>query len=526
MLSILKYDYIVIGCGLAGLYTALNASKYGKVLIVSKTTLEISNSYWAQGGVAAAIGNTDSTEEHFSDTLSAGRGLCKKEAVKILVEEGRRQILNLIELGMPFDRNKSGEISLGLEGGHRHRRILHSGGDATGRELVKFISKLVFQKKNITILENTPVYKLLIDNNECIGALAYNFEQKENLLLTGKSIIIATGGASAVYARTTNPHTSTGEGIALAYEAGAEIESMEFLQFHPTSFYTGSSETFLISEAVRGEGAVLVNHNNIRFLKEQNMSELAPRDVVSQAIFDEMKKSGRQNVFLKLDHLDPVKIKNRFSNIYNEALKYGVDITKDPVPVAPAAHYLIGGIKTGVYAETNIKRLYSVGETASSGVHGANRLASNSLLECLVFGKRAAEHMKELNDHNKSISSIQSNFNVNEKNQTVYVNCKNLVSDLLSVNAGIIRNQAGLLAAKKELEEQLIRFSRSDDEFYFLSCRNTFVVASLIVNAALSRNESRGCHIRSDFRNENPDLISTSIQKIGEDIRFEKVNHI
>ncbi|MFA3783613.1 L-aspartate oxidase [Melioribacteraceae bacterium 4301-Me] len=524
MSRVLKYDYVIIGCGLAGLHTALKASKYGKVLIVSKSTLQISNSYWAQGGIAAAISPNDSTEEHYADTIKAGRGLCKPEAVKILVEEGRQQIIELINMGMPFDKNKNGEISFGLEGGHCKRRILHAGGDATGKELVKFVTKLISEKKNIDILENTIVHKLLVNDGECNGVSAYNLSQKENLLLTGKSFILATGGASAIYSRTTNPHVSTGEGISLAYEAGAEIESMEFIQFHPTSFYTESGETFLISEAVRGEGAIIVNHKDVRFLNEQKINELAPRDVLSTAIFNEMKKTKKQFVFLKLNHLDPQKIKSRFSNIYNEAIKYGIDITKDPVPVAPAAHYMIGGIKTGIYAQTNIKRLYSVGESASSGVHGANRLASNSLLECLVFSNRAVENMKDLEINNQQFFERTAPFVVNENNKPIYIQCKNYISEILSNNVGIVRNHDCLSTAKKQLEEKFIDFQNQEDELYLSRCKSLLTVASLITNAALFRKETRGCHIRSDFKDEDKTLICTTIQKKGESIKFQKIN--
>lgn len=514
-----QFDYIIIGCGLAGLYSALNASKYGTVSLITKTSLELSNSYWAQGGIAAAINEEDSTEFHFNDTINAGRGLCNETAVRILVEEGKERILELIEMGMPFDK-ESGRIALGLEGGHSKRRVLHAGGDATGREIVNFILKFVLKNDRIKVFENCFVHKLLVNEEECFGVYVYDLKNCESIILSGGTTIIASGGGSAIYSRSTNPHTSIGDGIALAYNAGAEIESMEFVQFHPTSFYSETGVTFLISEAVRGEGAFLVNHQNKRFLNEQHITELAPRDVVSEAIFEEMKKSGKPNVFLKLDHLDPVKIKSRFSNIYNEALKFGIDITKDPVPVAPAAHYMIGGIKTGINAETKIKMLYAVGEAASAGIHGANRLASNSLLECLVFSKRAVEDSLKNRLTSRDIFFDSSSYTIDEKKREIFSKAKSFIADLMWNNVGIVRSKETIDFALTKLAELDSEYDLTKKEYFSKRILDLIRISKLIASAALQREESRGCHLRQDFPDENPKLQCIIIQQKDKPTKF------
>jgi L-aspartate oxidase len=509
------YDFVIVGAGLAGLYSAMYASRFGKVAVITKTSLDNSNSYWAQGGIAAAVSPTDSPLLHFEDTIKVGRNLCNEEAVNILVNEGKKRVQELIELGMPFDK-ENGKIVFGLEGGHSVRRVLHSSGDATGKELVNFVLKLIKDNKNITIIENTIVYKLITEGDECFGVYAFNIDNKKDFLLNGKATIIASGGGSAIYSRSTNPHASIGEGIALAYYAGAKIESMEFIQFHPTAFYYPNGETFLISEAVRGEGAYLVNDRNERFLQEHYMTELSPRDIVSKAIFYEMMNSGKPNVFLKLDHLNPEKIITRFSTIYQEALKYNIDITKDPIPVAPAAHYMVGGIKTGLNAETNIKRLYAAGEVASTGVHGANRLASNSLLECIVFGKRAVDHALSFDsppEINLALYTKKS-FEVDTLKEQSHSNLKEEIANLLWLNVGIIRTGKSLEFALSELNKY------SNNEFeeneYFSSRENCLItIAELITRSALLREESRGCHLRKDYSDEKQAFHNLIIHQFG-----------
>ncbi|MBI1938003.1 MAG: L-aspartate oxidase [Ignavibacteriales bacterium] len=513
-----KFDFVIVGTGLAGLYSALYASKNWKVALITKSTIELSNSYWAQGGIAAAIDKNDSPELHYEDTIKTGRGLCNPKAVEILVNEGCERILELIEMGMPFDK-QNGNIALGLEGGHSKRRILHSGGDATGKEIVRFVSKFVENNSNITIFENTLVHKLICNEKTCAGVSAYNWQSKKNITLAGQ-VILAAGGASAIYQRTTNPHTSVGEGVTLAFDTGAEIESMEFIQFHPTSFYSGTDETFLISEAVRGEGAYIVNEKGERFLKErQKKAELAPRDVISEAIYFEMKKYGMPNVYLDLRHLDAKKIKQRFSNIYGEALKYKVDITNDLVPIAPAAHYMIGGIKTGLNGETNLNGLFAVGEIASTGVHGANRLASNSLLECLVFAKRTVDFAGQLPIEINNEAVEKNSFTVNKGNETGYLLHKNEIAKMMTDKVGIVRSKESLIEAEKSFREKL-EDADDDNEYYSSRSKSLFEVARLITKSALLREESRGCHLRPDFPNENDKMKFTIVQKKKEGSKF------
>ncbi|MHB1685946.1 MAG: L-aspartate oxidase [Ignavibacteriaceae bacterium] len=519
-----QFDFVIIGSGLAGLYSALHASEFGKVALLTKTTVEMSNSYWAQGGIAAAIDSNDSPQFHFEDTIKAGRGLCKTDAVKILVEEGKKRIEELIEMGMPFDR-ENGKVAPGLEGGHGRKRILHAGGDATGREIVKFILNLVTSNKQITIFENTLVHKLIVNDNECFGVHAFDILNRKNFTITGNSTFINSGGASAIYQRSTNPHTTLGEGISLAFDAGAEIESMEFIQFHPTSFYSESGETFLISEAVRGEGAILINQDSRRFLSDRSITELAPRDVVSEAIFYELKKSGKKNVFLNLSHLNAEKIKRRFSNIYQDALEYGVDITKDFVPVAPAAHYMVGGIKTGLHGETNIRNLFAVGEVASTGVHGANRLASNSLLECIVFGKKAVEYAVNNKPEEIRFKQIEPvELEIVDEHKIKFVETKNKIAGLLWNNVGIVRSNESLQAALNELQKLSSGYCNNENEYYLGRNDSLIEVAKLITQAALMRKESRGCHIREDFPDEDKKFECTIIQQRNRKEKYLSIN--
>lgn len=499
-------DFLIIGSGLAGLYAALYASKFGKVTLLTKSTIEESNSFWAQGGIAAAIDPEDSIWFHIEDTLRAGRGLCNREAVEILVEEGRDRVIDLIALGMEFDTGEGG-LELGLEGGHTKRRVLHAGGTSTGREMVRFLIAAVEENSSITKFENTGVIKFLSDNKTCFGALALDQNFTPSLIYS-KSTILATGGASALYKRTTNPKGSVGEGIALSYQAGAEITDMEFMQFHPTAFYSENGESFLISEALRGEGAYLLNNQGERFMtKYSEYSELAPRDIVSRSIFLEMNKSGDNNVYLDLRHIESDYIINRFSNIYNFCIQNGVDATKDIIPVAPAAHYTIGGVRTGLYGETNIKGLFACGEVACTRVHGANRLASNSLLECVVFAKRAVDGaLQILNDDTNSPDPSELNiseleFEYSESQSEALSEYKKIVSQVLNRDVGIVRTKEGVLSAINKIEE----IAQSLEEFsgyYKLKLQMAIDVSLLISRSSLIREESRGVHIREDYPEE------------------------
>lgn len=501
-----QFDFLIIGSGLAGLYCANYAARFGRVALLTKSTLEESNSYWAQGGIAAVVDDSDSVEFHYEDTIVAGRGLCDTDAVKILVQEGRERIKELREIGVPFD-TENGKLALGLEGGHSRHRILHAAGDATGREIVKKLSEIVRKEKNIEIFERNIVFELIYMDEKCCGARTLDYFNDENYLFAAPVTIIASGGASGVYKRTTNPHTSTGDGIALAWNAGAEISDMEFIQFHPTSFYSESGKTFLISEAVRGEGALLVNEKNERFMIAVDPgAELAPRDVVASAIFNEMHKSGENCVSLKLDHLDAGRIKKRFSNIYSEALKFGIDITKDRVPVAPAAHYTVGGIRTGLDGETNIHGLFVVGEAASTGVHGANRLASNSLLECIVFGRRAIDRAKELIDNPAEITLQSGDFFIDNEKEDLFNEIKYKIACIMTRDIGILRNSESVSRALNEIENISSEFKFVKNEYFSNRLSNLITVCRLIGESALMRKESRGAHRRTDFPEQDPDM--------------------
>ena len=519
-----KYDFIIIGTGLAGLYTALEASKYGSVALLTKEKLNISSSYWAQGGIASAIGSDDNPSLHYEDTMEAGRNLCNIDAVKVLVNEGIDRIRELINLGAPFDR-ENGEITLGREGGHNRRRILHAGGDATGTVLLNFVIKIVKNIDNIKIFENNIVHKLIIQDSVCRGVYVFNWENNLNFSLVAKSTIIAAGGATGIFHRTTNPPTSTGDGIAISYEAGAIISNMEFIQFHPTAFYNPNGETFLVSEAIRGEGAYLLDEKGERFLLgKHELAELAPRDVVARSIYEKIKQTNVPYVYLDLRHLDGEKIKNRFSNIYQRALAFDIDISKDLVPVAPAAHYMIGGIKTNLYGETNIDRLYACGEVAYTGIHGANRLASNSLLECLVFGKRTVDSaIKYLSENDIQIAE-KINFFIDQNWEKQYLIIKNKISELMTNNTGIIRSQETLQRAKKTLIQILEENNLNKEEYYQSRLLNIISTGLLIINGALARKESRGAHYRSDYPKASDEFIKYSYQKKGTSLFYGDVN--
>lgn len=508
-ISELNFDFLIIGSGLAGLYAALYASKFGKAALLTKSTLEESNSYWAQGGIAAAVDPEDSPLFHLDDTIKAGRGLCNEEAVEILVREGRDRVMDLIALGMKFDSGGEG-LELGLEGGHSRRRVLHAGGSSTGKEMVQFLIRSVKDNTDISLFENTFAVEIISDGKRCFGALVFKEDTGEKIILSAKSTILATGGASGIYLRTTNPPSAIGDGIALAYRAGAEVSDMEFIQFHPTALYTEGGGSFLISEAVRGEGAYLLNHSGHRFMPDYHpLGELAPRDIVSRAIFNEMKKSGMNHVYLTLKHLNADSIKRRFPNIHNACLSYGIDITENLAPVAPAAHYFIGGVKTGLMAETNIKGLFACGEAACTGVHGANRLASNSLLECIVFAKRAVDGALENDASAKKPSDLLQSDNLSGKSYSsdhpkeAYLKLKNLVSRSMTEHVGIVRREDGLKKAIIEIQEIGDKINELSGH-YRLKFQNMLDVCSLISKSAILRTESRGAHIREDFPDENP----------------------
>lgn len=524
------YDFIVVGGGLAGLYTALFLSREGKVALISNRSIEESNSYMAQGGMAAVMTKEDSPSLHFQDTIEAGRGLCDSEAVKILTEEAPERIKELIDLGMLFDTEREGQLALGLEGGHHRKRILHAGGDATGRMVTSFMIEQVRANKNIDLFLDHHVLRILVEGNKAYGILSYSHTTKSIEAYLSPTVVLATGGAAALYAPTTNPPQSLGDGIAMAYEAGADIMDMEFVQFHPTAFYTpDSTSSFLISEAVRGEGAYLLDAEGNRFMKGLHpLAELAPRDTVAREIFKVLKREGTSHVTLSLQHLDPEYIKKRFPSIAKHCEKFGYDLTRQ-IPVAPAAHYTVGGIKVNLKGETSIEGLYAVGEVASTGVMGANRLASNSLVECAVFARRIADtvnvqHLDDVDSLQKKVQQIvdsYSSVSLRESDEWNDAIASSLLADLKALmmrNVGIIRTEEQLSEALSWVETKL-----SEVDTYrsrYLTANVLYMrlrVAWLIARSALERCESRGGHYRSDY----PETLSddqayrTEINKCG-----------
>lgn len=521
-MRVFEFDTVIIGSGLAGLTSAYYSSKFGSVAIVTKSELDTSNSYFAQGGIAAAIAEDDSAELHMQDTLEAGRGICDEDAVRILVNEGRERVNELIEMGMPFD-TINGHILLGLEGAHSRRRILHAGGDATGEKLTCFILEKVKQQKNITAFEYTTAVNILKNNGSVAGIQALDFKTGKNILFKTKAVILATGGLSRLFERSTNPRTATGDGIALAWQAGAQIADIEFIQFHPSALYLPGEEAYLISEAVRGEGAWLVNHSGKRFMEELHpQAELAPRDVVAYHIYREILESGKDYIYLSLKHLDAGKIKSRFKNIYLQLKNFRIDMTTDLIPVAPAAHYMVGGVRTNLDAETNIKGLFVCGEAASTGVMGANRLASNSLLECLVFGKRASESAACLPWPQENLPEVQPVL-LHDKHEKTYVDARNSIARQMMKNLGVVRHRQGLEEALSFFGQMDGFAHKGESDYNLLKIKNITEVCRLISQAALAREESRGGHIRTDFPHENPAFRVHSIQETGKDLYFEPV---
>jgi len=516
------FDTIVVGSGLAGLTAAYHASKKGSVAIITKSQLDISNSYYAQGGIAAVTAPEDSFESHIQDTLTAGRGLCDLDSVKILVSEGQHCVQEMISLGMQFDK-ENGNFVLGLEGGHSHRRILHAGGDATGKGLTLFMLKKVLEQSQISVFEYTTVIELLVNGNICLGVQALDFTNNKNLIFRSKSTIIATGGLSRIYDRSTNPHTATGDGISLAYSAGAKLADIEFIQFHPSALYIPGEEAFLISEAVRGEGAWLFTPTGERFMPPIHpLAELAPRDVVAHAIYNQMQIYHSDFVYLSLKHLNPEVIKKRFSTIYHTLLKYNIDLTTDLLPIAPAAHYMVGGIQTDLHGETNIKGLFACGEVASTGVMGANRLASNSLLECLVFGRRAAEKANDGHFERIDLPTINE-IHIDRANEDFFLETKNRMASLMSKKAGIVRTAEKLKQALAELQEIAELLPSQISEYNHLKIKQNLDICRLICESALIREESRGGHIREDFPNENPSLCAHLIQQKGNEYQYQPI---
>lgn len=533
-----KFDYIIVGSGLAGLYAAYKASAKGSVAVITKSFLRESNSFNAQGGIAAVTSRDDNPEIHKSDTLIAGRGLCEDRSVEILVNEGPDRIAEIIAEGMEFD-TVNGVLALGLEGGHHKRRILHAGGDATGRWITEFAIKKVLERDNISIFENTLLLDLLVSEGECYGvrcwseneALQSAGEKGSEVLLYANHVFLTSGGASAVYARTTNPQTTIGDGLAIAYKSGCRILDMEFIQFHPSGLYLKDSQrAFLISEAVRGERAHLLDKNGKRFMVPiHELAELAPRDIVARSIYKQMQKDGMPYVTLSLKHLDKEMILQRFPGIYAQCKEFGYDLTQE-IPVAPAAHYSVGGVMSNNEGRTDVKRLYVCGEVAATGIMGANRLASNSLIECLVFASRAVEDSVKVGAV-KECPHFDHEYTKDETNAELYARLKEQVSEIMNSHAGIIRSEEGLKEGLKKIEalSQSIKQRQaqrqvSGREYYLEASRRLLCVARLIMSPALLREESRGGHYREDFPCADEAYALHSVQRKGEEITTAPVN--
>jgi L-aspartate oxidase len=498
-----KCDFLIVGGGIAGLSAALEFSRHGKVIILTKGKIGETATEKAQGGIAAAIDEIrDSTQYHFEDTIAAGAGLCDEKAVKILVTEGVSRVKQLIEMGAHFDRAETeagGGYALGLEGAHKRRRILHAG-DTTGEEIQRTLGSKIVSEKLAEIKQYVLGTDLIIENGKCLGIKALDLQNNETEIYLAKATIITTGGLGHVYLYTTNPEVATGDGIAMAYRAGAEVTDMEFVQFHPTSLVHSAElkdiialPRFLISEAVRGEGATLLNANGERFI-----SELASRDIVSRAIFSEMQKTKSDHVYLNLTKLGAEKIKNRFPVIYKTCLERGLDITKDNIPVAPAAHYFMGGIKTDTDGRTSIINLYAAGECASLGIHGANRLASNSLLDGLVYGHRAAIAAKKEKKLTEP-KSIKTETSKPKLKETEIQRLKLAVKSTMWKETGIVRSADTLSDALQKIEDVMKKLDFIPLTEEEIELKNLATVAKLITKAALDREESRGAHYRSDF---------------------------
>lgn len=527
----LESDFLVIGTGIAGLSTALKLAKHGTVTIITKKQLAESNTMYAQGGIASVFHPKDSYEQHINDTINAGAGMCKRDVVRLVVERGPALIKELDELGVGFTRRPDGFFDLGREGGHKQKRVVHVK-DHTGRDVEKTLISAVQNEPNIALFENHVAIDLITEHHvftptqargaslNCWGAYAHDVTERRVKRFTAKATIMATGGCGQVYLHTTNPHIATGDGVAMCFRAGAVIANMEFMQFHPTTLYHPDADSFLITEALRGFGGVLINKSGDPFMeKHHEMASLAPRDIVARAIDSELKKTGERCVFLDVTHKDADEIKNRFPQIYEKCKSYKIDITTEPIPVVPAAHYSCGGVVTNQKGETQISGLYACGEVASTGVHGANRLASNSLLEALVYAEQCANSAHKFSASQKfHFPPIPQWDDQGTFNSEEWV----LIShDLLEIK-NLMWDYVGIVRSNLRLERALsrIRLIRQEVENFYrrttvtpglIELRNLATVAQLIIQSALSRKESRGLHFTTDYPHPHADQLKDTI---------------
>jgi L-aspartate oxidase len=516
-------DFLVIGTGIAGLSFALKVAEHGRVAIVTKKEAIETSTNYAQGGIASVFGQHDSFDLHIEDTLQAGDGLCRKEVVEMVIESGPERVRELMNWGIAFTQDSKGgqELDLGLEGGHSQKRIVHAG-DLTGHAIEQVLLDRARGHEKIDVFEQHIAVDLITysmrmkrgvvtaaHDDVCCGAYVLDTETNEVHTFQSKITILATGGAGKIYLFTSNPDIATGDGIAMAYRAGALVANLEFVQFHPTILYNAEAKNFLISEAVRGEGGVLIDSHGRAFMEEYDpKKDLACRDVVARAIDTELKKSGDDCVFLDISHKDPELVRERFPNIYKKCLALGTDMTREPIPVVPAAHYMCGGVLVDVNGKTDIKRLYAVGETACTGLHGANRLASNSLLEAVVYAHRASEHAcNELGSINDAVCSSLPPWDpmgtTDSDEAIVVAHNWDEIRRFMWNYVGIVRSNKRLLRAKnridsiqKEIHEYYWDFTITSD---LVELRNIAMVADLIIQGALLRKESRGLHYNIQY---------------------------
>ncbi|OAX45661.1 L-aspartate oxidase [Paenibacillus sp. AD87] len=500
-LPMVETDVLVIGSGIAGLFTAIKASEQRSVLMITKKSLLESNTRYAQGGIAAVIAEDDSPAYHLQDTLVAGAGLCRSEAVEALVNEGPDGVKELIRLGTLFDL-ENGELALTQEGAHSHRRILHANGDATGYEIVRALAAQANEHPGIEVWDEHFVIDLITEQGECVGALVQKADGSQ-VFVKAEATVLCSGGAGQLYRYTTNPEVATADGVAMAYRAGAVVRDMEFIQFHPTSLCYPGAPRFLVSEAVRGEGAYLRNVKGERFMERYHAQlELAPRDIVARAIVSEMESTNSTFVYLDITHEPAEMIKHRFPTIYETCMRYGLDMTTDWIPVAPAAHYMMGGVKTDLSGESSIGRLFACGEVSSTGVHGANRLASNSLSEAIVFGRRIVDRIQSL----PPLASLQTNIptlttirKIIKEEQKPVSERRLRLQKMMVRQVGLRRNGANLQAAIEKLQQELQFFDQKFTHKEEMEYANLLTCAWLVTTGALHREESRGAHYREDF---------------------------
>ncbi|MFX1570990.1 MAG: L-aspartate oxidase [Promethearchaeota archaeon] len=509
----IKTDFLIIGSGISGLSLALNLSKSvpdANILLITKESLHQSSTFHAQGGIACVWDETDNFEKHIHDTLIAGDGLCEEEVVKSIITQAPDRIQDLIELGVEFTRNDDGEYDLGQEGGHSQRRVLHVN-DQTGQTIEKKLIDNVKKLKNIEIKEYCCAVNLYAEDFKCYGAYVLDQESGEIHNIAAKATILATGGAGKIYLYTTNPDIASGDGIAMAYRAGATIANMEFIQFHPTCLYHPFAKSFLITEAMRGEGAILKDIKGKDFMEKYHpLKELAPRDIVSRAIDAELKKSGDDHVYLDIaSYKDPEFIKEHFPGIYNECLKYSIDITKESIPVVPAAHYCCGGVMTGIDGTTEVQNLYVIGESSCTGLHGSNRLASNSLLEGLVNAHECSITLKKRFSELKikQFPDWEPGHAVPSTEAVIISQNWDEIRRFMWNYVGIVRTDLRLQRAKKRINLLLDEINQYYWDFKIeknlVELRNLATVAKIIIVSAISRKESRGIHYNLDYPNKS-----------------------